>query len=349
MKKINKIAIIAKFAFKEKVIDGQTVKSKTILDALVKKYGKENVSIIDTYNWKNNKIKLLKKIFDTFKKSDNIIMLPAQRGVMVFSPLLVLFNKIYKKKIYYIVIGSWLYKKIKNKYFLKKCLEKFNYIYVETTNLYNKMKSIGFKNVFLMKNYKPLKVINKIKTGEYPKNVLKICIFSRINYKKGIEDAIKAVDYINDKSVKIKLDLYGPIDNDYFNDFELKLQKYKKGITYCGIVKYFDTVNCIKEYDYLLFPTRYYTEGIPGTIIDAFASGVPVITSRWENYKDVVDEGNNGLSFEFSNYNSLVDKLLYVYENQNIIYSMKKNCISSASKFCSLDCLNTLFKHIDLK
>mgnify|MGYP002519543662 CR=1 FL=1 len=32
-----------------------------------------------------------------------------------------------------------------------------------------------------------------------------------------------------------------------------------------------------------------YTEGVPGTIIDAYAAGLPIISAKWLNYGDILD------------------------------------------------------------
>ena len=53
---------------------------------------------------------------------------------------------------------------------------------------------------------------------------------------------------------------------------------------YCGIKDPKDSVKTLKNYFALVFPTRFYTEGIPGTIIDAYYAGVPVIASKWESF-----------------------------------------------------------------
>lgn len=51
-------------------------------------------------------------------------------------------------------------------------------------------------------------------------------------------------------------------------------KKFPPYIKYCGTVSFDKTTEVLKEYFALVFPTRFYTEGIPGTIIDAFASGL---------------------------------------------------------------------------
>ena len=67
---MNKCTIIGKFAFKEHIMDGQTVKCSTIYNELTKKYGKSNVEYIDTYNWKKNKLRTLFKCCVRYSRPD---------------------------------------------------------------------------------------------------------------------------------------------------------------------------------------------------------------------------------------------------------------------------------------
>ncbi|MFR3494185.1 MAG: glycosyltransferase [Blautia sp.] len=53
-------------------------------------------------------------------------------------------------------------------------------------------------------------------------------------------------------------------------------------IRYKGMVPFNQSTEVLKNYDALLFPTYYEGEGFAGTIIDAFAAGLPVIASDWK-------------------------------------------------------------------
>lgn len=345
---MKKCLIVGKFAIEDKILDGQTVKCKTIYDELVIKYGESNISILDTYKWKQQPIKLFFRCIKSAKNHENIIMLPAHNGVKVFAPFLAILKKIYHKNIYYIVIGSWLYEKVKSSKKLKKSLLVFNNIYVETSSLKKQLESIGFKNVLLMRNYKKLTIVDLKKIKPFEKHtVFKMCIFSRINREKGILDAINTIRILKDMNYEVTLDIYGMIEKEFELEFKTIVNNNKDIVKYIGIINSSESVNVIKKYDVLLFPTRYYTEGIPGTIIDSFASGVPVIASSWENCGDIITDNKTGLIFEFGNIDDFKSKIIYAYNNRKIIYKMKKECINDAKRFCSVDTLNPLFKALD--
>ena len=100
-----------------------------------------------------------------------------------------------------------------------------------------------------------------------------------------------------------------------------------------GTVDSSKSVETLQDYYALLFPTKFYTEGLPGTIIDAYASGIPVISSRWENFSDIIDEGVTGVGYEFGSYDALKEKLEKVAETPNTLLSMRESCIKKASDY----------------
>lgn len=344
MKKL-KCTVVGKFAYGFNVLDGQTVKCDMIYKELTEYFGKNKISYVDTYNWKKNKIKMIKNAYKAIKNSDNIIIMPAHNGIKVFAPLFIILNLIFKKRLHYVVIGSWLFNKVEKSNLLRRSLKKFECIYVETIKLKLDLESIGFNNVVKMNNYKNIPIV-KIKKRVKVKKILKLCTFSRVNYNKGIEDIIHAVNCLNEKAVKFELDIFGQIDMDYTEKFNDIIKNSKEYIKYQGIVDSNKSIECIQNYDLLVFPTRYYTEGIPGTIIDAYASGVPVIASRWQNCNDIVHNKKTGYIYDFKNDEDLKSKLIYVYKNQNEIAYMGKECIKEAEKYCNISALDILFTKI---
>ena len=77
-------------------MDGQTVKCSTIYNELSEKYGKDEITYIDTYNWKKKPLKMFINCVKAMKNSYNVIMLPAHNGVKVFGPLISFLKRIYK-------------------------------------------------------------------------------------------------------------------------------------------------------------------------------------------------------------------------------------------------------------
>ena len=271
--------------------------------------------------------------------------MPAHRGVKVIVPLLNFLNKKNKFKIHYILIGGWLPSLVKNNSFMKKQLLKIDYIYVENTITIRELNILGIKNTFQMNNFKNLTLSSYKKN--FDNNEFRCCIFSRIEEKKGITDAATVINIIKNKYNKnLYLDLYGAINEDYKRVLDGILRN-NDNINYKGVVDSDKSVETIEKYDMLLFPTKYYTEGIPGTIIDAFFAGVPILYSNWENSHDILKNNYTGIEYKFNDINDFVNKLLSVINKKSILYKYSHNCQKEALKYTPQTSMIILYTNIN--
>lgn len=330
-----KVAICGHFGFGKDLLNGQTIKTKIITNELEEKLGKLNVEKIDTHDGLKRLPIIFLKSFKAFIKSQDIIIMPATNGLKVIVPMYFFLNVIFRKKLHYIVIGGWLDKYLNKHKFIEKMLKKFRYIYIETTSTKKKLEKRGFENLCIMPNCKKLEIINSNDIVYYNSEPYKVCIFSRIVKEKGVEDAIDVVKSINEMYQReiLNLDLYGSIDKEYEQEFLVIKKNLPSYIKYCGEVNYAKTVQVIKNYFLLLFPTKFYTEGIPGTVIDALSSGVPVVASKWENVSDIIEDGKCGYVYEFNNKEEFKKVLLKVIDNPELVNNIKINCIDEAKKY----------------
>lgn len=347
---MGKIGIIGAFDFKHMSTGGQPVKTRQLYDSLTVKYKKTDIICVETTNWKQRPFSLALGLITVFIKCDRVVMLPASNGVRIFSRILNLYKKIRKSKIYYDVIGGWLPNLLVDKPELCETLKNFNCILVETETMKTKLNKLGFENVYVLPNYKKLKCIdiNDLKSCYF--EPFKLCTFSRVMQEKGIEDAITAVEIINERfdRVVFELDIYGPVDEGYLESFEKMKREFPPYVKYMGIADPYESVKVLSTYFALLFPTRFYTEGIPGTIIDAYAAGIPVISAMWESSQDVISDCRTGLLFEFGKINALVEKLCEVANNPELLIEMKQNCLNEYTKYTEEYFLEQLQRFTDL-
>ncbi|MEN3112395.1 glycosyltransferase [Uliginosibacterium paludis] len=75
---------------------------------------------------------------------------------------------------------------------------------------------------------------------------------------------------------------------------------------------------------YLVVPSICY-ESFPRTIVEAFASGLPVIASRLGALAEIVEEGRTGLLFEPGNAADLAQKLAWAEANPDEMARMGRN------------------------
>ena len=164
--------------------------------------------------------------------------------------------------------------------------------------------------------------------------------------EKGIETAVDAVKKVNDKLgyIAYSLDIYGQVDSEQTEWFEGLKTKLPEYVHYCGCVDANKSVEILQGYFALLFPTHFYTEGIPGTIIDAYAAGVPVISAKWESFSDVVDEGKTGFGYGFDDAKQFEGILVLIAETPHILLDKKVNCIEKAVDYIPRRAIRIMLK-----
>ena len=330
-----KIGVCGHFGGNRNFLDGQTVKTKIITRELQKKYGDAEVKKVDTFGGKRRLVPIILNLISLVLSCKNIIILPAHNSLRIFAPLLAFVNSFYHRKLHYVVIGGWLPEFVAKRKFLRKALMKFDCIYVETNTMKNKLEAMGFTNIVLLANCKELDVIQAEELVYVQKEPFKLCTFSRVMKEKGIEDAVNAVKAVNDAIGRdvYTLDIYGQVDKEE-TDWFAKLQtKFPDYVKYKGLVPFDKTTEVLKDYFLLLFPTKFYTEGIPGTIIDAYAAGVPVVCSKWQSFADLVDD-TVGYGYEFSSEEALENLLKKIYlEDINRVLAMKESCLMKSRRY----------------
>ena len=327
-----KIFLIGAFGFNDvkKYCGGQPVKSRELYSLLVDNFTEASILYNDTYAWKKNPLLFLIKTIRLIKKADIIIILPAQNGLKVLSRLVKIFKR-KNTKVFYDVIGGWLPDYLLESKETLNNLKRFNGIWVETPTMQKKLNVLGLNNVETIPNFKNLPFVK-----EYCgfNNIFQVCTFSRVSYSKGVEDAISAVSSLSKLGIRIKLDIYGPIEEKYKEKFDKVLKENDSTfINYKGIVNASKSTEIISKYNALLFPTFYEGEGFAGTLIDAMFSGVPVIASDWRYNCDIIKNGFNGLIFKTRDVDDLISKIKILVYDPKLCILIHDNCLKEAKKY----------------
>ena len=141
--------------------------------------------------------KILFSTVNLLKKCKNVIILPADNGLKMIVPIYNLFNKVYQRKLFYIVIGGFLPEFLRKNPLYVKMLNKYQKLFVQTPNLKKDLSELGVQHIDLMTNFK-MQSIRKVEDIQLNKDEnIKLCILSRLTKDKGIEDAIEAVQIVN--------------------------------------------------------------------------------------------------------------------------------------------------------
>lgn len=346
---MKKVGICGHLAKQEPTSSGQVIKTRITVEAAKEKLGEENVQTVDSQGGIKTVPRMLWQVLHLFARCENIVMMPAYKGVRFFTPVCALYQKFFHRKLHYIVIGGWLAGFLDEYPHLAVMLRKWNGIYVETSAMKAALEEKGFENVVVMPNYKPLHIVKPEEMKETAKEPYALCTFSRVMQEKGIEDAIDAVNAVNRKAGETvyTLTIYGKVEHGYEQRFAELQQEFPEYIHYGGLIPYEKSTEQIRECFALLFPTHLFkTEGVPGTIIDAYAAGVPVIASEWENFRDVVENGKTGIVYSAADTEALARILEECAQKPEMLNGMKQNCLQKAEEYLPQKALAPLWNRL---
>ncbi len=132
-------------------------------------------------------------------------------------------------------------------------------------------------------------------------------IFSagRIVYQKGLDLGLRALAQLTE------LDWYWHIAGDGPQMAHLKLLAQELGIqervTFLGWQSQDDLTKCYHQANLFLFPSRH--EGMPNAVLEAMASGLPVVATRIAGNEELVVDGETGVLVDPEDIDSLRDGL----------------------------------------
>ena len=122
--------------------------------------------------------------------------------------------------------------------------------------------------------------------------------------EKGIEQYLEAAQEIKKRHDNVEFHICGFCEDEY----DGRLQEMSEA----GIVIYHGMIREVSEFmgemHCIIHPT-YYPEGISNVLLEACATGRPIITTNRAGCREVVDDGVNGYVVEEKNSKDLIRKI----------------------------------------
>lgn len=214
-------------------------------------------------------------------------------------------------------------------------------------------KKVIFQNwddleLFVAKKYLPREKCEKVDGSgvnmerfaftELPKKKMFLMI-SRVIKEKGVIEYCEAAKSVKEKYPDTRFIILGAYDNSVGAIKPEEINEYVNNgiIEYPGEIK--DVSPILRDsYAYVL-PT-YYREGIPRTILEAMASGKPILTTDWVGTKEAVEDGKNGFLLPIKNSKALAEKMLYLIEHEEEAAAMGKSSYEICKKKFAVEIIN---------
>lgn len=127
----------------------------------------------------------------------------------------------------------------------------------------------------------------------------------RLSPEKGIATLLSAWDRLNGLPFRLKVAGDGPLRK------EVTRRAAGGRIEYLGVLSREEVQALMREAAFLVFPSVCY-ENFPLAIVEAFASGLPVVASRLGAMAEIIEDGRTGLHFRPGDPEDLATKIEWV-------------------------------------
>lgn len=164
----------------------------------------------------------------------------------------------------------------------------------------------------------------------------KVVLFvGRLAEKKGVSYAIEAMRQVNNAILVIAGD--GPLKSKLQRQAERVQQESGSTILFLGAKTHEELKGIYASADLFVMPSITAKdgdkEGFGLVILEAFASGLPIVASRSGGITDIVKDGVNGYLAEEKDVSGLADRINIVLQDKNIYNKMQTEAKKTAQRY----------------
>ncbi len=331
-----KVLVLGYFGYVDNELDGQILKTRNIYELLLLKIGnRADIDRFDTQRFKYSKLSFFKMLFKIIR-CQVLVYIPAHNNLKYLFPIIYAFCWLKRSEIFYFVVGGWLVQYLKSKKLHVALLSNIRAILTESTDLSNSLTTeFRLKNVVTFPNFR---IHSFIPTFVQNIDQFRIVYMARISRMKGIDYVFSLAAYFencSDHKKRVIIDFYGPVEEEdevYFYD---QVNKHQN-VTYRGVLQPENIHETLNDYDLMVFPTRYFTEGFPGTVLDAFISGLPIVATHWKHATNFIIPDKTGFIVPFENsVQEFIGAVITLYQDHDLLMKMKHNAFEQSRDYSS--------------
>jgi glycosyltransferase involved in cell wall biosynthesis len=166
----------------------------------------------------------------------------------------------------------------------------------------------GFAEKILPQRRARILARQKILAGEISSSdadkIVNVLFLAHCTREKGVFDAVAGVALANEKfaaenaPLQFRLTLVGAFASEAeekeLREF-IRQRGVQNAVEILGFVSAERKAQALADADIFCFPTFYLAENQPGTLIEAMACGLPIVTTRWRSIPEMLPENYPGL------------------------------------------------------
>ncbi len=293
-----------------------------------------NLSTLGKFNFKNIILTIIIyiKLFNIIKSRNyDLILIPISQTTLGFikDSIFILLSKIFVNKVVVILHGgnikNWLKGSsfLMNKYF-EFCLRIIDDGIVLGANLVSQFNDfIDREHIHIVPNGLNInKTINIIKNSD----IINILYLGNLQRAKGIIDVIKSLYFLKKKEISnFTLFIVGEwVDEDVKKECFDYQNKYNLPIVFKGPLFGKEKYDILAQSDIFVF-TPKESEGLPLSLIEALASGLPIVTTNQGAIRECVIHNYNGFVLDKSSPKKIADMLQKLILDNSLRNAMSVN------------------------
>lgn len=173
-----------------------------------------------------------------------------------------------------------------------------------------------------------------------------VLLASRMLWQKGVGDFVRAAEILHQRGADAQFVLAGstdPANPGSISEAQLQEWNSHENIRWVGLCE--DMPALMSQCAIFCLPT-YYREGVPKVLLEAAASGRPIVTTDTPGCRDVVLHRHNGLHVPPKDPEALADALEQLIRNASLRESMGRKSRKIAEETFSLD--HVIRKHLEI-
>jgi len=224
----------------------------------------------------------------------------------------------------YIVYGrgsdvyfSWRFKNLISKPILKNA----DAVIALTGDMKREIRGICNRDVFIIPNGIDLERFENL-SKEDLRNKLEIkeeniiLFVGTLRLVKGVRYLIEAMKTITDKNKNSRLFIVGDGEERKYLEDLVRNLSLEKCVTFIGKVPNDEIPKYMAASDVFVLPSL--SEGFPVTVVEAMASGLPIVATTIRGLPEIIKDGKNGFLVEPKNPEQIAEKVLLLLENDEL-------------------------------
>jgi len=312
-------------------ISGPGVKNEMMIEWVRKNVEDLELFILNTHDLRKLNLISIKQLFSIFR-TKHVLLSVSKNGRFLFIPLFWLL----RKKVFLFPAGGSFDDEILDlpsgvrQVFIFFC-RSLKATFPQSKSLAEGLVRLGFQNVV----YFPNPRINRYFSSsvEFYEAPFKIIFLSKIREGKGPLLLLEAVRrlLLENPEIEIEVNFYGLIDPLFSSQFITAVEQTDFA-NYRGEVSPSDVQSVISKHHLFVLPTLF-AEGIPGAIIEAMLTGIPIIVSSFRASNEMVTDFKDGLIVPQGNVEALKSAIYKIITDRDLRISLSQEAKISSAKY----------------